>query len=203
MAIKVRTENPPQYKNYRSYKPFLRREFDHSCVYCDVWESELGGRKSFHIDHYRPKERKQFKHLIANYSNLLYSCRDCNEFKTDYWPNFLDWFLGRIYLNPCQHDVALHIDKTDYIWAGLTNTGIFNIEELHLAEETRTVLREERDRLRDLLKESKLSLDTAERAIQVSVQTGDEVAERKAREATKRFEGLIAYCERILAKRRD
>src|SRR5271156_2595435 len=94
MAKKLRTEQPPKYKSYKSFKPYLRREFDHTCVYCDVWESEMGGKKSFHIDHYRPKEKPQFKQLIAEYTNLLYSCRDCNEFKDDYWPNPLEWLFG-------------------------------------------------------------------------------------------------------------
>jgi len=203
MPKKVRTERPPKYKNYKTYKPFLRREFDHACVYCDVWESEMGGKKSFHIDHYRPKEKPQFKHLIAEYSNLLYSCRDCNEFKDDYWPNAIEWLMGRVYLDPCEYDVDDHIDKSEHEWRGLTRTGIFNVDELHLAEEPKTLIREERNRLRDLLTESQLSLNIAERALQISLLRGDPVAERDAREAKRRYESLIAYCQRILVKRRD
>ena len=203
MAIKVRTENPRQYKSYKTYKRFLRKDFDHSCVYCDVWESELGGKKSFHVDHYRPKEKPQFKHLIADYSNLLYSCRDCNEFKSDYWPNIFDWLMGRFFLDPTKYDVDLHINKADHKWSGSTKTGIFNIDELHLAETPRTVLREERDHLRDLLAESQRSLALAERAIQHSILSRDAVAEAEARSAKKRYEGLISYCERIFIKRRE
>lgn len=203
MAKKVRTEQPRKYRSYKSYKPFLRREFDHTCVYCDVWESEMGGKKSFHIDHYRPKEKPQFKHLITEYSNLLYSCRDCNEFKDDYWPNPLEWLLGRIYLDPCEYDVDDHIDKSDHEWIGLTRMGIFNIDELHLAEEPKTTVRSERERLHDLLTESQQSLVMAERALQFSLLRGDQIAENDARAAIQRYQGLIAYCQRIFQKRRD
>jgi hypothetical protein len=203
MAKKLRTEQPPKYKSYKSFKPYLRREFDHTCVYCDVWESEMGGKKSFHIDHYRPKEKPQFKHLIAEYTNLLYSCRDCNEFKDDYWPNPLEWLFGLIYLDPCEYDVEEHIDKSDHEWVGRTRMGIFNVDELHLAEETKITIRLERERLQDLLIESQTSLTIALRALQLSLLRADQVAESEARAAIHRYEGLIAYCERIFQKRRD
>ncbi len=203
MAKKVRTEQPPKYKSYKSYKPYLRRDFDHTCVYCGVWESEMGGKKSFHIDHYRPKEKPQFKHLIAEYSNLLYSCRDCNEFKDDYWPNPIQWLLEQIFIDPCEYDVEQHIDKSQHVWAGKTRMGIFNVEELHLAEDPKPTTRAEREHLEQLLVDSQQSLATAEGGLKLSLADGDQTAEADARAAIRHYQGLINYCERIFQKRRD
>ena len=102
MVRKTRIQTPPQFKEYKEYKPFLRREFDYCCAYCVVTEAELGGSKSFHIDHYCPKSK--FPNKSAIYANLFYTCRDCNTYKGNYWPSLWQAFLGMFIINPCDHD---------------------------------------------------------------------------------------------------
>jgi HNH endonuclease len=77
----ARRHGPEGYRDYGSYRDWLRDEFTFHCVYClhrEQWYSRSG---TFHIDHFVPTsvdpERK------CEYSNLLYSCATCNEAKKD------------------------------------------------------------------------------------------------------------------------
>jgi hypothetical protein len=38
------------------------------------------------LDHFRPKSRKEFRHLANNPLNLHYACRSCNGLKSNNWP---------------------------------------------------------------------------------------------------------------------
>ena len=97
-----RTQTPPQYSDYRRYKPHLKKEFSNKCVYCrksDALEDVSG----FHVEHYRPKDK--FKHLVTNYENLYYSCAACNRYKYTYWSEARE---KRI-VNPCDHIMSHHL----------------------------------------------------------------------------------------------
>ena len=97
-----RTQTPPQYSDYRRYKPYLKKEFSNKCVYCrksDTFE-DVGG---FHVEHYRPKN--QFKHLETDYANLYYSCAACNRYKGTYWSDASE---NRV-VNPCDHIMSHHL----------------------------------------------------------------------------------------------
>ena len=126
--------------SYKKFKNDLRKEFSYSCVYCNVSEPEMGGSQSFHIDHYRPKCR--FPRLIATYSNLLYACRDCNQYKGNHWPNFTEELLGYIILNPRVHEIEKHIDKNKFEWMGVTKQGKWNIYRLKLSSTAKIRRRE-------------------------------------------------------------
>ncbi len=55
-----------EYKRYKSYKKFLRKDFHNRCAYCNTWDfiiEPLG----FAIDHYVP--RKTFKNIDKTFSN--------------------------------------------------------------------------------------------------------------------------------------
>jgi hypothetical protein len=54
------------------------------CVYCDIHENENGGKANMHLDHFRPKAK--FPRLHSNPNNLHWSCAECNNLKSDYWP---------------------------------------------------------------------------------------------------------------------
>ena len=77
----ARRHGPAGYKDYGSYRDWLRDEFIFRCVYClhrEQWYSRSG---TFHIEHFVPvsidPEGK------CEYSNLLYACGTCNEAKKD------------------------------------------------------------------------------------------------------------------------
>ncbi len=77
----VRRHGPGGYKDYGSYRDWLRDEFTFLCVYClhrEQWYSRGG---TFHIDHFVPVSIDPDGK--CEYSNLLYACATCNEAKQD------------------------------------------------------------------------------------------------------------------------
>lgn len=159
MAIKKRILTPKLYTNYISYKKYLRIEFDHSCAYCQIRETELGGNKSFHIDHFQPQKLFPEKH--NDYLNLLYSCRDCNSYKGNYWPNSIQKFFGQFILNPCLNDLEKHYDFSGDIWVPKSKTATWNLDKLRLNSQARQKIRSERRiTLEIVLELENLKIDT-------------------------------------------
>jgi hypothetical protein len=78
----VRKHGPSGYKNYESYRDWLRDEFSFRCVFClnrEQWGVGLG---VWDIDHLMP--RSLFPLGECLYENLLYACRQCNLNKNDH-----------------------------------------------------------------------------------------------------------------------
>jgi hypothetical protein len=76
-----RRHGPAGYKDYGSYRDWLRDEFMFRCVYClhrEQWYSRSG---TFHIDHFVPVSADP--QGVLQYTNLLYACTTCNEAKAD------------------------------------------------------------------------------------------------------------------------
>ncbi len=96
------------YKNYTRYKRWLREDFEYRCGYCNIHENVYGGYWHFHVDHYKPKSKPEFQHLETVYSNLLYSCDQCNTLKSDIWISDDPIKDGVGWLDPCEHDLNEH-----------------------------------------------------------------------------------------------
>ena len=91
----------------------LREDFQHRCGYCndiDNWRFIW-----FEIDHFAPQ-----KHLntisSTDYSNLVYSCRSCNNAKRAKWPSedeniHNDGNVG--FIDPCDDDYNKQFDRLD------------------------------------------------------------------------------------------
>jgi uncharacterized protein (TIGR02646 family) len=91
----------------------LRADFQHRCGYCndiDNWRFIW-----FEIDHFVPQ-----KHLntisSTDYSNLVYSCRSCNNAKRAKWPSedeniHNDGNIG--FIDPCDDDYNNQFDRLD------------------------------------------------------------------------------------------
>lgn len=74
---------PSSQSQYSNYKSELREDFNERCGYCG--DHDFFRTTFYEIDHFVPKE--QFKTIKANtYSNLVYSCRSCNNSKRAKWP---------------------------------------------------------------------------------------------------------------------
>ena len=76
-----RRHGPSGYRDYGSYRDWLRDEFMFRCVYClhrEQWYSRPG---TFHIDHFVPVSTDPEGTL--RYANLTYACTTCNEAKAD------------------------------------------------------------------------------------------------------------------------
>ena len=73
----VRRHGPRGYRNYASYKPWLRDEFTFQCVYCLCRERWfLDGEAAFSVDHLRLQPSTP--DLRTEYDNLVYACCQCN-----------------------------------------------------------------------------------------------------------------------------
>ena len=85
----VRRHGPRGYTGqhcHKKYAPWLRDEFAFRCVFCLVrerWFPGQGerGQNAFSVDHLMPKV--DFPHLRCTYENLVYSCRACNQAKSN------------------------------------------------------------------------------------------------------------------------
>jgi hypothetical protein len=75
-----RKHGPLGYKNYESYREWVRDDFAFRCVFClrrEQWEII---RAIFAIDHFIAQCRDSLK--ILDYDNLLYICSSCNATKS-------------------------------------------------------------------------------------------------------------------------
>lgn len=80
-APHVRLHSPGGYRDYGTYKDWLRDEFKFRCVYCLYREMfwPPNGEKQFGADHVENKD--DHPELECVYSNLVYACNGCNSFK--------------------------------------------------------------------------------------------------------------------------
>lgn len=75
----------PSDHQWSAYRSDLKRVFGGFCAYCEeLTEGE--------VDHFRPKSR--FPELAYRWSNWLFSCKSCNGYKLNKWPE-----AG--YVDPC------------------------------------------------------------------------------------------------------
>ena len=132
------TRNPPKriYKDYRSYRLSLRRDFKNRCAYCLTHEFFVGGAAGFEIDHYRPQKGLYARpDLEAEYSNLYWACRECNSNKSDGWPSLEDETQGLCYIDPCKpegdHEKHWRFHRNG-ILESLTFAGEYTEEKLML-----------------------------------------------------------------------
>lgn len=134
MAIICRRSQPPQLRNYRSFKRYLRRDFKYRCGYCTVHEGEYhaGGVKSFCVEHFRPRNR--FPELECVYDNLYYACRHCNENKGTHWPSEELLRADFRFLDPCAEDYYdIHINvNTDGRLEPNSNPARYTTEHIRL-----------------------------------------------------------------------
>ncbi len=79
-----RREDPKTVSRYQDHRSDLEVDFSKRCGYCDDIDSWKVN--SFEIDHFIPK--KYLKTISeTTYSNLVYSCRSCNNSKRSKWPS--------------------------------------------------------------------------------------------------------------------
>jgi hypothetical protein len=110
MSRFFRQESPPQFDDYRRYRPFLQRDFHRLCAYCERPEAAIGGEEFFEIDHLRPKSR--FPEQLTHYSNVYYACGKCNRHKSETWPSESLLAQGFRFSDPCEEDMYVdHLEE--------------------------------------------------------------------------------------------
>lgn len=102
------------YKNHRSFKPYLKKDFNERCGYCDAHHSWHGGSKFYQIDHFAPKGK--FPSLINEYYNLVYSCYYCNHAKFEKWisaDHTINVINNEGFIDPCNDEYENHLERDD------------------------------------------------------------------------------------------
>jgi uncharacterized protein (TIGR02646 family) len=159
-----RQEKPPAKKKYQHYKPELRRDFQYRCAYCLIHEAHYGGLRNYHVDHFRPKGKKKFKHLALVYTNLYYACGLCNTFKGRHWPTVKEEQAGYGYVDPCQEDPYedhIKVDEKDGSARTLTRAGAYMVAHLRLDREQLKKHRRRLNEAKQNFQQAHDALDTA------------------------------------------
>ena len=108
--IVMRRSDVEKRSPYSKYLDILREDFAGICGYCG--KSEYVTRNTFEIDHFIP--RKYAPELEEDYSNLVYSCYECNRKKSSKWPSkdktmqFLD---GIGFVDPVSVEYDEHVER--------------------------------------------------------------------------------------------
>ncbi|MCX0359272.1 HNH endonuclease [Clostridium perfringens] len=130
----VRSYTGEKWMTNSSNKKRLVKDFEHKCAYCDDHDKYSGGYKSYHVEHFAPKDK--FKHLEFTYDNLLYSCPYCNISKSNKWVGNTENenIIGnKGFIDPCTDEYydCLHRDENGNITYS-NQIGEFMYNELSL-----------------------------------------------------------------------
>lgn len=137
-----------RWANYSSpkCKEYLRNDFSYECAYCKLQEQEVGfvGLDFFEIDHFRPQSL-DFPD-VHEYHNLYYSCKKCNNEKSNIWDTKL--------LNPCIDDIFSGCNpaivggkkENQYKYIAQNDRGSFYINTFKLNSRTQIHFRKAREK---------------------------------------------------------
>jgi len=135
----------PKPGKYRDYSDCLRWEFGFSCAFCLVHDRDLNehGLKGFGqmwVEHYVTQHQRP--DLADTYSNCFYSCRFCNQSRSD-TPHRRG---ARRLLNPCTTAWSDHFELQGDHLVPTSDDGRFTEEIYDLNEERRILLRQNRNK---------------------------------------------------------
>ena len=143
----------------------MAKDFSHRCAYCDDRDSLAGGYKSYHVEHFAPKEK--FPALEFTYENLLYSCPFCNCSKNDDWVGSTadESVKGDCgYVSPCDAEYQNHLDRNSQTGEIIPQTALgqymYNHLNLNLVRHALIYLvdslQEKRDKLQVIIENEQL-----------------------------------------------
>jgi len=129
----IRRTNPSSQSNYTRYRDELRSDFNCRCGYChthDFFRSTY-----YEIDHFVPKTI--IKTIAkSDYSNLVYSCRSCNNSKRNKWPSNNEAIHndGKIgFIDPCNEEYSKQfLRNEDGSIIPITELGCWMFKNLNL-----------------------------------------------------------------------
>jgi len=131
-----RSADVPQLNDYRRYRDtYLRPDFQYRCAYCLTHEFYFLQGDGGEIDHFRPLHAAEhdFSRLKNEYSNLYWTCGQCNTEKGNVWPAEAEYAEGYRFLDPCIEDHDDHWEThADGTVTAKTNTGHFTIQFIRL-----------------------------------------------------------------------
>lgn len=99
------------YKKYQRYKNDLKKDFASRCGYCN--SSDSLKITYYEVDHFIPVFILK-KKTETDYSNLVYSCRSCNNAKRKHWPTNNEDIPNENnqgFVDPCDDDYNTHFKR--------------------------------------------------------------------------------------------
>jgi len=95
-----------KYQDYHKYKPYLLRDFNNRCCYCNLSQDTI--TTYFQIDHFIPRRVFEGKRdeLDCQYDNLILACPKCNLEKRDQYKGDIADFkiINELFYNPDEID---------------------------------------------------------------------------------------------------
>lgn len=124
----LRKEQVEQMSPYGKYRESLREDFGRICGYCG--KNELVTKNTFEIDHFVP--RRLAPKMENEYSNLVYSCYECNRKKAGKWlseDKDIQFVDSKGFVDPAtdEFDTNLERDEDGNI-VGITPAGKYMVE---------------------------------------------------------------------------
>lgn len=83
-------------------------------------------------------------------------------------------------LNLCEHDVEIHIDKTNPKWTGISSAGSWNIIKLRLTSRLKEKIRKNRRTATRLLAQARVELADAEAVLRQARQQRNNIVKLQA-----------------------
>lgn len=116
-CLPIRRATPtlsPKEGDWTYHKPDLRIDFHSHCGYCGSYD---GYRHTWYeVDHFVPKSLLGGKISNVEYSNLVYSCKFCNNKKLAKWPTNdigIPNHNNQGFVDPCSADYDIHLHRTN------------------------------------------------------------------------------------------
>ena len=107
------TTKTPNEGKWTEHKPDLREDFHSHCGYCGSYD---GYRHTWYeVDHFIPKSLLGGKISDVEYSNLVYSCKFCNNKKLAKWPTediSIPNANDKGFIDPCDKEYDSHLYRT-------------------------------------------------------------------------------------------
>ena len=122
----------PSENNYAKYRPYIREDFSECCAYCLMHEIFAHGQENFELDHFKPKSKPEFAHLVHQYTNIYYSCHVCNKNKWSHWPSAELYFKGYRFVDTCKENFSAHFEDKDGYWNPISPAGEYTAEKIRL-----------------------------------------------------------------------
>lgn len=111
---RLKPTKSPKEGNWTKHKPDLREDFHSHCGYCGSYD---GYRHTWYeVDHFIPKSLLEGKISDVEYSNLVYSCKFCNNKKLAKWPTediSIPNANDKGFVDPCDKNYDTHLYRTD------------------------------------------------------------------------------------------
>lgn len=149
----------PSENNYQRYRAYIREDFSECCAYCLMHETFARGEENFQLDHFKPKSKPEFHHLVHEYTNIYYSCYACNKQKRNYWPSEELYSKGYRFVDTCKENFSTHFEDRDGYWEPISPAGEYTVEKIRLNSRHNVQIRQRIMGLLSLLDEPSINWD--------------------------------------------